>query len=50
ITSYFNDHTNYSYRRFLKLYDETIIASSPPSSDWKILDNSWASAFLKKAK
>ncbi|CAG8602748.1 12274_t:CDS:2 [Gigaspora margarita] len=53
ITSYLNnqnDHTNYSYRSFLKIYEKTIIVSSPPSNDRLNLDNVWAGAFLKKAK
>ncbi|KAF0496873.1 serine/threonine protein kinase [Gigaspora margarita] len=45
-----NDHTNYSYRSFLKIYEKTIIVSSPPSNDRLNLDNVWAGAFLKKAK
>ncbi|CAG8569622.1 3820_t:CDS:2, partial [Cetraspora pellucida] len=50
ITSYLNDYTNYSYRTFLNIYREIIIASASPSSNWQRLDNSWAGAFLKKAK
>jgi len=50
LVSYLEKHTDWSYREFLTLHHDVIVASPPFSDDWYGLDGAWFHRFLRKVK
>ncbi|CAB4383982.1 unnamed protein product [Rhizophagus irregularis] len=51
LESYFKEKGHFaSYYGFLLLHQNTIVASSLPTNNWKELNNRWTNRFLKEAK
>ncbi|CAB4377277.1 unnamed protein product [Rhizophagus irregularis] len=50
VVSYLERYSKHSYRGFLRVYHNEVVASTPFSNDWRYLDEFWVDQFLKTAE
>ncbi|EXX70942.1 kinase-like domain-containing protein [Rhizophagus irregularis DAOM 181602=DAOM 197198] len=50
VVSYLERYSKHSYRGFLRVCHNEVVASTPFSNDWRYLDGLWSDQFLKTAE